>query len=93
MFCLKNLYLTKMESINVRFLKDKPQLVDVEASVQQIKDKLKDHKELELVAKQGEINRVGMIIKRIEEDTKSKIKSMKTVTQKETIKDDRGDDK
>jgi hypothetical protein len=69
-----------MQSINVSFLKDKPKLVDVEASVQEVKDKLKVHKELELVAKQGEINRVGMIIKRVEEETKCTIKSMKTVT-------------
>ena len=71
-----------MQSINVSFLKDKPKLVDVEASVQEVKDKLKAHKELELVAKQGEINRVGMIIKRVEEETKCSIKSMKTVTEK-----------
>ena len=53
-------------TVTVKFLKDKPQLVDVTASVEEVKKKLKESAQVELIAKQGEINRVGMIVKQVE---------------------------
>jgi hypothetical protein len=52
-------------TVYVKFLKDKPQHVDVNATVEEVKKKLKDHPEVELIAKQGEINRVAMVVKQV----------------------------
>jgi hypothetical protein len=46
--------------------------------VERVKKELAENEQVELVAKQSEISRVGMIMKRVEEDCKAKILSMKT---------------
>ena len=52
--------------------------VNVDKTVELIKKELIDNEQVELVSKQSEISRVGMIMKRVEEDCKAKIVSMKT---------------
>jgi len=52
--------------------------VSVDKTVELIKKELADNEQVELVSRQSEISRVGMIMKRVEEDCKAKIVSMKT---------------
>jgi hypothetical protein len=52
--------------------------VNVDKTVEAIKKQLESSKEVELISRQSEISRVGMIMKRVEEETKCRISSMKT---------------
>ena len=67
-------------SVTPTMVQDK-NYVDIEATVKAIKAELESKNEVEFVAKQMEIGRAGIIIKRIEEEAKCKIKSMKTENQ------------
>ena len=52
--------------------------VNVDKTVEHIQKELANNEQVELVTRQSEISRVGMIMKRVEEDCKAKIVSMKT---------------
>lgn len=52
--------------------------VSVDKTVEHIKKELAENEQVELVSRQSEISRVGMIMKRVEEDCKARIVSMKT---------------
>lgn len=60
--------------------------VNVDKTVEMIKETLGENQQVELVGRQSEISRVGMIMKRVEEDCKAKIVSMKTDYKKITEK-------
>lgn len=63
------------------------QHVNVDKTVERIKQELVEKEKVELVTTQSEINRVGMVIKRVEEDLKCRIVSMKTEYKAVTEKD------
>ncbi len=52
--------------------------VNVDKTVEAIGEALKESEQVEWVGRQSEISRVGMIMKRVEEDCTAKIVSMKT---------------
>ena len=63
------------------------QHVDVEKTVELIKKELGENQKVALVTRQSEISRVGMIMKRVEEEAKAKIVSMKTDYKVQTDKE------
>jgi L-fucose isomerase-like protein len=54
------------------------QHVSVDKTVAVVGKELESNDQVELVARQSEISRVGMIMKKVEEDFKAKILTMKT---------------
>ena len=52
--------------------------VNVDKTVEAVGKALENNEEVQLVVRQSEISRVGMIMKRVEEDCKARILSMKT---------------
>lgn len=54
------------------------QHVNVDKTVEHIQKELANNDQVELVSRQSEISRVGMVMKRVEEDCKARIVSMKT---------------
>ena len=61
--------------------------VNVDKTVELVKKELAENQQVELTARQSEISRVGMIMKRVEEDCKAKIVSMKPEYKNLTEKD------
>lgn len=52
--------------------------VNVDKTVEAIKKELQTNSQVEFISKQSEISRVGMVMKRVEEETKCRILTMKT---------------
>ena len=52
--------------------------VNVDKTVERIKQSLAENQQVELVSRQSEISRVGMVMRRVEEEVKCRIVSMKT---------------
>ena len=63
------------------------QHVNVDKTVERIKQELIGNDTVQLLSTQNEISRVGMVIKRVEEDLKGRIVSMKTEYKTVTEKD------
>lgn len=57
--------------------------VSVEKTVALVGKELESSDEVELLARQSEISRVGMIMKKVEEDFKARIVSMRTENREE----------